>query len=426
VEAETCKRELVIQIPFNVVQKESENIAAQYARKARVPGFRPGRVPRDFILRRYREAIREEVAQILLPRFFHDAIKEQHWDVAGEPRFEDLKFEEEKPLTARATFEVYPQIELGEYKGLEVSEDHVPVTDADVDQEIEKLRQEAATFEVVEDRSSAEGDTLEVRYEAWDVKSPKNKLLEVKDGIIRLGEEATLAEFNENLRGVKPGDTREFEVTYPGDFPLKKLAGKTVKFRVEVQALKHKVVPPLDDDLAKTVSDVSTLEELRAKLRKELEEERQREAEATTRRKLMDMLIERVKFPVPDILVEERLDEKLRSMLGQLYDQGVDPLKANINWSQMRADLRPDAEKEVRSGLILEKIAEAERIEVSEEELDEDIRRLAAGSRESAATLKSRLTGSGGLNRLQFRRRIQKALDFVYRNAKVTRQLSPT
>lgn len=425
-EAETCKRELVIQIPPDIVRKESESIAGQYARKAHVPGFRPGHVPRDLILRRYREAIREEVVQNLLPRFFKDAVKEQNLLVAGSPSFEDVKFEEASPLTSKAIFEVYPQFELSEYKELEVAEEPVTVTDEDVARVLEETRQAAANFEVVNDRPAEDGDILSAAYEGWDARSRKIRLVEVKEGVIRLGEENTLPEFKENLRGARAGDAREFDVRYPEDFPQKQLAGKTVSFRVEVLAVKRKVVPPLDDELAKTVSRFSTLEELRTSLREQLEKRRQKESEAATKKKLLGILMERAKFPVPETLIEERLDQRLRSMAGALVEEGVDLGNAQIDWPKWRKDLRPEAEEDVRGSLILEKVAGAENIEVSEAEIDDALRELAPpGSGESPASLKTRLTRNGGLARLQSSRRNQKALDFIYHNARVVATVPP-
>jgi trigger factor len=424
VEAETCKRELVIEIPPDVVQKESESVANEYARKARVPGFRPGHVPRDFILRRFRSAIQEEVAQTLLPRFFRDAVKEQNLPVVGDPRFEPLKFEEDRPLTAKAIFEVYPTIELGSYKGLEVIEDEPSVSDDDVSKAIENLRESATTYEVAEGRSAEEGDLLTVSYEGRDVNSLKNRLVQVKEGTVRLGAEGTLTAFTDNLRGAKAGDIHEFEVAYPADLAQKNIAGKTIKFRVEVLGVKRKVVPVLDDDFAKTVSSESTLEDLRVSLRKQIREARQKEAEAASKRKLLESLMDRQQFPIPEILTDERLNEKLRQMAGQMIDQGVDPRKAQLDWGKLREELRPAAEKDVRGTLILQRIAEAEKIEVSEEEIDDSLRQLAAGGTESPAALKTRLTRNGGLARLQSGRLSQKALDFIYHNAKVVRQLS--
>ncbi|HTV56015.1 MAG TPA: trigger factor [Terriglobia bacterium] len=423
-EAETCKRELVIEIPPDVVQKESESVANEYARKARVPGFRPGHVPRDFILRRFRSAIQEEVAQTLLPRFFRDAVRERNLPVVGDPKFEPLEFEEDRPLTAKAIFEVYPTIELGSYKGLEVTEEEPSVSDEDISKAIESLRESATTYEVAEGRSAEEGDLLTVSYEGRDVNSLKNRLVQVKEGTVRLGAEGTLTAFTDNLRGAKAGDIREFEVAYPADFVQKNIAGRTIKFRVEVLGVKRRVVPALDDDFAKTVSSESTLEDLRVSLRKQIREARQKEAEAASKRKLLETLMDRQKFPTPEILIDERLNEKLRQMAGQMIDQGIDPRKAQLDWEKLREELRPAAEKDVRGTLILQKIAEAEKIEVSEEEIDDSLRQLAAGGTESPAALKTRLTRNGGLARLQSGRLSQKALDFIYHNAKVVRQLS--
>ncbi|MGH9357419.1 MAG: trigger factor [Terriglobia bacterium] len=423
-EVETCKRELVIEIPSDVVRKESESLAVRYARTVRVPGFRPGRVPRELVLRRFSGAIREEVAQTLVPRFFQDAIKEKNLAVVGDPRFEEVKIEDDQPLTCKATFEIYPAIEVGDYNGLEATDERVPVADEDVDKALEEMRQGAATLEVVEDRPAADGDILTVRYEGWDMKAPKTRLVESKEGPVRLGEKHTLAEFNQNLQGTRPGDVREFEVTYAADFPETRLARKTVRFRAEVQSVKHKVAPPLDDGLAKTVSHLSTLDELKAEVRKQIEERRDREAEAAVKSKLLDALIERVKFPVPEALIEERLDEKLGNLAGQLIDQGVDPKRANWDWAKLRSDFRSGVEREVRGSLVLGKIADAEHLEVTEDEIDEAIRQLSAGSEETPAALKTRLTRNGRLARLQSGRRNQKALDLIYRKAKVVRQQS--
>lgn len=420
---ETCKRELVIQIPFDVVQKESETVAEDYARKAHVPGFRPGRVPRDFIMRRFREAIREEVAQHLLPKFFDTAVKEQHYSVVGQPSFENLKFEDEQPLTAKVSFEVLPAIEVGNYQGLEVSENEVAVTDAEVDEMVERRRQEAATYEVVDGRAAEISDLLSVNYQGRDAKPPHSRLLDVKDGIVRVGEGRTLAEFTSNLLGVRAGEVREFEVNYAPDFPEPKVAGKSVRFRVEALTVKRKVVLPLDNELAKSVSEFSTLDELRASLRKEMEAQRRREVEAQSKQKLLDALAARQPFPVPESLVEGRLDEKIKILAGQFIDQGIDLRKTNINWPQMRVELREEAARDVRNSLTLAKVADTEGLEFTDEEMDEVIRELAVGGEETPAALKTRLTQNGGVARLQSSRRNQKALDFLYRSARIVRQL---
>jgi trigger factor len=417
-----CKKELVIEIPAEVVRQEAETVAAEYARKVRLPGFRPGHAPTSLVQRRFRDDIRSEVVQTLLPRFFQDAVKDQKWSVVGEPRFEDLKFEDDQPLTCKATFEVFPEFELGTYKGLEVEEDPPTVTDAEVDAAVEEERQREATFEVVTGRPAADDDYVTVNYYGRDVKAPESHPVEARDVTVHLGGEGTVVAFSENLQGSRPGEVREFQVTYPENYPQKSLAGKTVGYRAEVQSIKKKVVPPADDDLAKSVSEFATLEELRAKLREDLVGRARHRVEMAARQKLVEALLQTHDFPVPEVMVEAQLKRKLERTIAQLMAQGIDPRQAQVDWQKVRAEARPDAAKEVHASLLLSKVAEAEKIEVSEEEVDEIIRSMAQERRETPAALKTRLTREGDLDRLKSGRRNQKALDFIYHNAKIIRK----
>src|SRR5947207_7775705 len=205
VESEYCTRELVIEIAADVVQREAETVAKEYARVARVPGFRPGHAPPTVVRRRYRDEIRKEVVQTLVPKFFRDAVKGQNWSVVGQPSFQDLKFEDDQPLTCKATFEVYPEFELKHYKGLEVEQEPRGVTEAAVDEAVEALRQRLATFEVVNDRAAADDDYVAVRYQGRDVKESGKPPMEVQEGLVHLAGKGTLAAFTENLRGSRAG-----------------------------------------------------------------------------------------------------------------------------------------------------------------------------------------------------------------------------
>ena len=425
-EAETCKKELVIEIPVDVLRKESENVTAQYQRTARIPGFRRGHAPATLVRQHFRDAIRKQVVQSLLPKFFDRAVKEQKLAVVGEPRFEDLKFDDEQPLTCKAMFEVLPEFELGDYKNLEAEEDPGTVTEADVDQALEELRQGAATYEVVEDRPADNDDYVLVSYQGRDVKEPGAPPLEARDAVVHLGGKGTVAAFSANLRGAKSGEVREFDVPYPDDYPQKSLAGKTFRYRVEVQSIKKKVVPAVDDELAKSVSESETLADLRVKLRAELETRRRHQVEKVTMSKLLEQLVNRGQFPVPQALVEAQLDHKIENIVTRLVAQRIDPRSAEIDWRKLREESRPEAEKEVRGSLILERVAEAEGIEVTEEEVDELVRATAEERHEPPAALKTRLTREGTLDRIRVSRRSQKALEFIYRNAKIIRKSEGT
>ena len=421
-DATNCKKELRIEIPVDVVRREAEAVTSQYARRARIPGFRPGHAPRSVVGRHFRDDIRNEVVQSLVPKFFENAVKEQKWSVVGQPHFEDLKFEEDNPLTCRVTFEIYPEIELQPYKGLEVEEETPQVTEADIDQALDEIRDQAATFEVVSDRPAADGDQVTVSYKGHDVKAPGSPALEARDVPVELGGKGNATSFQENLRGARPGEIREFEVTYPEQYGQRSLAGKTFRYRVEVQSIKHKVVPAADDELAKSVSDFATLEELRTKLRSDQMERARRRVEMGAKEKLVQQLIQLSEFPVPDAMVEAQLDRKLQRGMARLFYRGIDPRQVQVDWRKVREDSRPEAEKEVRASLLLSKVAEAEKLEVSEEEVDEIIREMAQETHEPPATLKTRLTREDELDNIKSTRRNQKAIDFIYRNAKITRK----
>ena len=436
-EAQDCKRELVIDVPAEVVQREAQKVAAQYARVARLPGFRPGRAPTSLVRRRYKEEIKGEVVQALVPKFFKTSLDDRKWVVAGEPEFKDLKFPEDQPdqpLSIKATFEIYPEFELKEYKGLQLEEQPVAVSEAEVDRALEAVREEAAITEVITDRPAQDGDYLSLTYQVHDAKepnqvpdraanqAPKPNLAEPREAVVQLGGEGTLSAFTENLRGARAGDVRTFEVTYPEDYASRRMAGKAVSYRAQIESIKSKVLPPLDDELAKSVSEFSTLEELRAKVRKDLEGVQQRRAERDARHDLLEKLVAAHEFPVPEILVEEQMARRMEGLAAQLQHQGVDPRKMEIDWRKLRDESRPEAEKDVRGRLILAKIAETEKIEVTEAEVDETIRELAEGQHETPAALKTRLTANGGLAKIESTRRTQKALDFVYHNAQIIRK----
>ena len=418
----TCKKELTIEIPIDVVQHEVDSVAGQFAKRARIPGFRPGHAPTSLVRRQFRDDIRGEVAQTLIPRFFQTAVKDQKWEIVGQPRFEELKFEDDQPLTCKATFEVYPEYELKPYKELEVEEEPAAVTDTDVDKAVEDLRESAATFEVVTDRPAADDDYVNVNYRGQDTSSPTSQPTEAKDAVVHLGGKHTVEAFTENLRGAKVGEVKEFPVTYAADYPQKTLAGKTFSYHVEIQSIKRKVVPPADDELAKSVSEFTTLEELRTKLRQDLEKSAQRQAEISSKNKLAEKLLEAHQFPVPEELVEIQLDRKIERTLGQLLAQGIDPRQTQVDWKKVREDARPEAEKEVRVALVLSHVADAEKIDLTEEEVDDVIREMAKERHMNAAELKTRLTRDGKLDTLKSTRRNQKALDFIYRNAKIIRK----
>jgi trigger factor len=420
VNSENCRREIVIEIPTDVIEKETETLVAQFQRVARIPGFRKGRVPATLVRRHFKNDIRSELVQNLVPKFFDSTVKEQHLEVVGQPRFDDLKFDEGQPLTCKASFEIMPQFELGEYKGLEIVGEPAEVSDEEVDKAIEELRQRAATYEDVQGRPAQDDDYVMVSYQGEDPSDTKGEPVQSRAAVVHLAGKGTVPAFTENLRGASPGEKREFDVTYPGDYPQESLAGKTIHYLVSVDSIKRKVLPPLDDELAKSSGQADTLAELRIKVKEGLEKRKARQVELHGMSQLLARLESQHPFPVPEVLVEAQLDRKMESFITQLISQGIDPRTTQVDWRKIREEARPDAEKDVRSSLILEKIADVEKIEVTEEEVDALIREMAEERREPAAALKTRLTREGGLDKIKSTRRNQKALELIYREAKIT------
>lgn len=414
----TCRRELELEIPAEDVQKAMEKIAKEFARIARVPGFRPGKAPVTLIRRRFAEDIKSEVLQSLVPERIEQAVSEQKLTPITQPHVHQVDFPESGPVKFRAVFEVLPEFELGEYKNLEVTIDDVDITDADVDRTLEEMRDRAATLAPVEGRAVEDGDYAELKL----VGTPEGgsaEPIQAENVLCHIGAEETIDAFNANLRGAKIGDHKRFEVRYPDDYPDPKLGGKAYTYAVEVLGIKVKKLPELDDDFAKEHSDAASLEELRGKIRQSLEAARDQRRKAQAREKLLEALIQRHDFPVPEALVEHQMDVRLERVVRQLAAQGVDPRAVNVDWVSMRSRQQERAVADVKAELLLDKIALAETIDVTEEELSQEIEHLAGHSGEAAEAVRARLTKQGALDRMKSKLRSDKTLEWLYQNARI-------
>jgi len=261
----TCRRELDLEIPATDVQKAIERVAREFARVARVPGFRPGKAPIPLIRRRFADDIKGEVLQSLVPEQIDKAVKDQKLVPITQPQVDHVDYAEDRPLKFRASFEVLPEFELGAYKGVQIEVEKAQVTDADVDKTLEAMRERAATFVPVEDRALESGDYAQLKLVGTPVGG--GEPLKADNVLCHLGAEETLEAFTQNLVGAKPAEQRRFDVEYPADYPDRKLAGQKFVYNAEVVAVKQKKLPELNDELAKDVSDAKTLEELRGKIR---------------------------------------------------------------------------------------------------------------------------------------------------------------
>jgi len=413
----TCRRELDLEIPAEDVSKATERVAKEIARVARVPGFRPGKAPVSLIKRRFAEDIKGEVLQSLVPEKVEKAVAEQKLSPVSQPQVDKLDFNEGQPLKFRAVFEVLPEFEVGKYKGLDIEMPAMEVTDQDINKALEETRERAAAFAPVEGRAVENGDFVQLKLAG----TPEGggDPIQADSVMCHVGAEETMQPFNENLLGANVGDHKTFDVDYPADYPDAKLAGKKFHYDADVTGIKVKKLPELNDDFAKDVSDATTLYELKNKVRKSLEHEREHRRKDLQREKIIFELVKGHDFPVPDSLVEHQKDVRLERVVRSLAQQGVDPRAVNLDWVSLRQRQEDRAKEDVKAELIIDRIASTENIDVTEEDLQHELEHLGGHSGESAEAIRARLTKQGALDRMKAKLRSDKTLDWLAQNANV-------
>jgi trigger factor len=417
----TCKREVELEIPAENVQKATEKVARDIARVARVPGFRPGKAPITLIRRRFAEDIQGEVVQSLVPEYLEKALDEKKMTPVTRPEVEQVQFKEGEPLKFRAVFEVLPDFELGDYKNLQVSIDEIKIGDEQVEKTLEEMRERGASYVPVEGRPAKDGDYVLLKL----IGTPAGggEPVQADNILCHLGGEETLESFTENLRGANPGETKQFESRYPDDYPDQKLAGKTYNYSVDVQGIKEKKLPELNDEFAKDAAGeqggVTTLEELRKKIRENLDAAREQEQTSQAREKILEQLVKQHDFPVPEALIEGQMDVRLERVVRSLAAQGVDPRAVNVDWVSLRRKQRDNAINDVKAELLLDRIATAENIEATDEDVDKEFATLAERSGESVTALRARLTKQGALDRMKSKLRSDKVIEWLYRTSRI-------
>jgi len=416
-EAASCRRELDLEIPADEVAKATEKVAKELARVARVPGFRPGKAPISLIKRRFAEDIKGEVLQTLVPEKVEKAVAEQKLTPVSRPEVDKLDYNEGQPLKFRAVFEVLPDFTLAEYKSLELEMPAMDITDEDVAKALEEMRERAAAFAPVEGRAIENGDYAQLKLQGKP--EGEGEPLQADSVLCHIGAEETMEPFTENLKGANVGDHKNFDVAYPADYPDAKLAGKTYHYSVEVLGVKNKKLPELNDEFAKDVSDSTTLDELRGKVREGLEHQRDHRQKELQREKVLGELIKLHDIPVPESLVEHQMDIRLERVVRSLAAQGVDPRAVNVDWVTLRRRQEERARDDVKAELIVDRIASAEGIEITDEELQHELEHAAGHSGESAEVLRARLTKQGTLDSMKAKLRSDKTLDWLAQNSKI-------
>lgn len=412
---EGCKHTLDITVPVADVEQETARVAANIQAKVRLPGFRPGKAPMNLVKTRFAPDIRQEVLEALVPRFLQAAVEKEHLQLVGRPDVTDVHFHSGEPLRFKANFEVAPTFELGEYRGITITYDEPEVTDADLDQRLEQIRDQKAEYVNEEPRPLQDGDYAVVSLESLAGVAEKVSQDEL---MLKIGDEATMSAFSENLRGASPEESREFEVTYPADYERENLAGRTVKFRVTVKAVRKKDLPELNDEFAKDLGDFQTLDELKETVRKTIFREREYKAKEDAKHQLLDKLVDAHDFSVPDAYIDRQIQINVENQLRSLAGQGVDPRGIKLDWEKVRESQKDRATRDVKASLLLDKIGDREAIGATQEEVDREVQRVARQAREAVAITRARLQKEGGLNRIAGHIRTEKTLNLLFEQAR--------
>jgi trigger factor len=428
VDVSPTRKEIKIEIDPAAIKQTYDQVSDRYAKQASVPGFRPGHAPRAVVRNRFKSEIRAEVLQQLIPDAVNQAIDKHELNAIKEPDVEldntaGLEKFGEEPISVKVNVEVLPKVEVQNYKGLEVARRVRPITDASVDEMFDAFRETSAAMQPVEDRASAIGDTVTANLVGKFLDNPDQEDLKADDVEVELGGRGVQAEFTENLTGVRADDEKTFIVSYPDDFKSEELAGKRVEYTATITAVRVKELPEIDDEWAKSLGEeFDSVATLRAKIREDLEKRATQESDHRVRAALMAKLLEQHQFEVPQSLIDQQTSRRLESVVRDMIGRGVDPRNQQLNWEAAREELKAQAEADVRSTLLLERIADEERIEVSNEDIEAEIEAIALSSQQPIEQVRGVLTKDGGERSIAHRLRNRKALDHLVENAKVAEE----
>ena len=398
-----CTRELVIDVPADEVSKTYSRVAGQYRKYAKIPGFRAGKVPESIIRRKFATEIRKEVIDTLLPERFNQGVRDLNIQPVGQPQVTEMAVEDGAPLHVKAIFEYIPDFSLEGYRDVVVDKPSVAVTDEEFEQELEQIRDSRGTMEPVEDdRPLQDGDFAQISYHGQIEGDADAEPINGEEALVEIGGKSTVEAFSTTLRGAKVGQELKAEVVYPADYSEPKLAGKTVAYELTVKGIKKRNLPELNDEFAKEFGGYESLDEFKTRVREHLESRKRRSVEGETKDRLLAAIGEKFSFPIPESLVQDQIDARLERGLRALAAQGMDPAQMRkLDFGRLRGAQRDSALAEVKSQILLDRIAREENITVSDEEVDQELQMVSLQTREPLDTLKVRLNQDGGMARIR-------------------------
>ena len=412
---EGCKHALDIHIPADAVSVEVEKVVEKVRAKAHIQGFRPGKAPASIVRTRYAADIRQEAIENLIPRYLDKECEKENLRMVSRPQIKDLHFHDGEAVHFKAEFEVAPEFELKETRGLQVEYLEPVVSDEDVDGRINDIRESKSQFVNVDPRPATDGDNCLVSLES--IGGLEGEPMKQDEINIEIGGKDTFQTFSDALRGAEPGDVRQAEITYPEDYAAEKLAGKTVQFNVTLKQIRLKEMPELNDDFAKDLGDFQSIDELRDEVRKSIFREREHAAQSEAKNKLIDALVDQHEFAVPETYVDNQVQSTIEGQLRQWQSQGMDVSKLKLDWAKLRESQHDRAKRDVMASLLLGKLASTESINVTQDEMDVELQRISRQRREPVAAVRMAMEKDGSLDRIANRILTEKTLNFLFEHA---------
>jgi trigger factor len=404
------RKRMSVEVPPEVVERETRDVLRGYARKARIPGFRPGKAPLSVVRAHFGREVDEDVRERVVARCCREAAEQRGLEPLDDPVLDEVRHEPGEPLRFQTTFEILPRFELKDYRGVEVRRPSARLGDGELEAALDQLRQAQQRLVAEEGRAAQTGDVIVADLEATAPGAPPYRRERI---LLEVGASEHLPAFTQHLLGVRAGAQLEFEVAYPAQHPATHWAGKSVAHRLKVHEVKRRELPELDDEFAKDVGDFTDLTALRVRLGEDLARRKAREAERYVRQSVLDKVLLKHPILLPDVLVEREVRARLEELARGLILQGVDPEALDLDWVELRKRQEEPARKSVHARLLLDAIARAEALEVSLEELDRRIRVDAESAGQSADTLRRELRKGAGLEALKNQMLREKTLDLL-------------
>jgi trigger factor len=415
---EGCKHSLEISIPVDVVESETSRVVDDIQKRAKLQGFRPGKAPANLIRKQFAGDIRQKVLENLIPVHLQKQLDAENLNAVDTPEISDVHFHDFAPLKFKATFEVFPEVALGEYNNVEVPYQDPEVTEEDIAKRIDEIREQKAQYINIDPRPVVDGDFAVVSLESLE--GVTCEPVKTDEMVLEIGAKETFEAFTENIRGLTPGDEKDFEVVYPEDYGSEKLAGKTVKFHAVLKGLRRKELPELDDEFAQELGDYRTVDELKEAVRKAIFSQRQNEAQQEAKNQIVDKLVDAHDFPVPEAFVERQIKNRVEQRLRAMAEQGIDPRKLQLDWDKLKESQREKAIREVKASILLGKVSERESIRATRDEVDGEVEKAARQMRKPVAAVHMEFEKDGTLGRIASHIQTDKTLNYLFEHARKT------